>query len=60
MNGILSLTLGLLSLLAFAAALVVGFALLNNPYLDRTPALLQLVVFAGLAVVFRGLRSRIR
>lgn len=50
--------LGMLSLICFAAAAFVVFAVLSNPANVLTTVLV-LVVLLGLAVVFRALRARL-
>jgi hypothetical protein len=50
--------LGLLSLLAFVAVLLVAFIFVSNPPADPLPSVLALAVFGGLVVVFRALRGR--
>lgn len=50
---------GLLSLVSFAAVLLIALALVSNPPDKPLVPALTLAVFAGCAVLFRALRRRI-
>lgn len=50
--------LGLLSLLAFVAVLIIALIFVIEPPAEPILAVLVLAVFIGLAVFFRALRSR--